>query len=26
LVNPDAGVDCKGLSFHGFQPFRTRSQ
>jgi len=26
LVNPDAGVDGKGLSLHGFQPFRTRSQ
>jgi hypothetical protein len=26
LVNPDAGVDGKGLSLHGFQPFRTCSQ
>ena len=23
LVNPDAGVDGKSLSLHGFQPFRT---
>jgi hypothetical protein len=26
LVDPDAGVNDKGPSLHGFQPFRTDSQ